>query len=198
MDLLPMRSGRLLPPRRRNSALVRRRRAFAGLLISVVGAALIGFGTWANTVDEPDPVRVTVPGRTALPEIHFFQNTWVLYAAIPDRRHPPSLSALGCSLRGATLPPHPADMSVYGSRVVDGGPILPAVFLGRPSRASLLCTDATTYGPLWAMPSTTVPPFTATAMIILGILFLVAAALLHPAVGDLPERITSWRRRATD
>lgn len=191
----PLR-GRSRATRRTDSVAVRRRRGRIGMALIGLGLIAAGVGLWADTVPDPEPVTVATPGRTALPEVRFFQNPWAVFANIPDRRRPPTLAGLGCRLEDGRIPAQPADFSVYGSRVVDDVSIAPTTFLGRPHGAVLVCDRATAYGPVLAMPVTAVPPFTPTALVILGIVLLVAAALVHPATADLQQRWGSRQRRS--
>ena len=60
--------------------------------------------------------------------------------------------------------------------------------------ASVVCSGASAYGPLWLLPSSEAPAFTSTAIGIAGLLVIVVALMVHPSVVDLPDR---WRRRRT-
>lgn len=88
-------------------------------------------------------------------------------------------------------------MPRFGSRVVDETSIAAIALLGHTGpEASISCTDAGSHAPLWLMPSSEAPPFTAGAFSILGVALIVAGALAHPAVADLSfHRLGKTSRR---
>jgi len=186
-------------PRLRDSQRIRRRRAVGAIALLVLGVAGAVFGVAAGRADPPPPVRVDPEGVTAVPATHFYQSPWVLYGQVDDPRRVPSAADVGCAPEGdLDLPDQPADMTVYGSRVVDGVSIAAiALFSHSGSHASVRCTGAAGHAPLWLMPSSVAEPFTATGIAILGALLLVAGALVHPATDEIPERLRSASRRRT-
>jgi hypothetical protein len=187
--------------RLRDSAKARRRLGIAGLVLLVLGIGVLGFGVYAGRATPPPPVQLVGEGVTDVPRTHFYQNPWVLFGAVDDPRRPPTTEEVGCvPASGLTLPRQPEDPTTLGSRVVEGVPISAIAVFGRSgSEASIRCTGAADYEPLWLMPSTEAPPLTSTSLIIAGVLLLVFAALTHPATIDRP---TQWwaersRRRRT-
>ncbi|WP_284535843.1 hypothetical protein [Nocardioides sp. T2.26MG-1] len=181
-----------------DSAAVRRRRAIAGLALLVVGLGCLAFGIAAGRADPPAAVQLAPEGVTEVPATHFYENPWVLYGQVDDPRRPPSAADVGCLPEtGLQLPEQPEDLTIYGARVVDGVSIAAIALYGRSGDgASVRCTDASDYAPLWLIPSSDARPFTATGIAILGILLLVAAALVHPATSELSaQRWAAGRSR---
>ncbi|HYF74591.1 MAG TPA: hypothetical protein VD864_17305 [Nocardioides sp.] len=184
-----------------DSAAVRRRRSIAGLVLLVLGLGCLGFGVAAGRADPPAAVQLAPDGVTEVPATHFYENPWVLYGQVDDPRRPPTAAEVGCVPEGdLDLPEQPDDLTVYGSRVVDGVPIAAIALVGRSGGdAAVRCTDAADYEPLWLIPSSDARPFTATGIAILGVLLLVAAALVHPATSELsPRRWAERSRRRRD
>jgi hypothetical protein len=188
------------PRRLTDSARVRRRRAFAGLVLLVLGLVSLVFGIVSGRTDPPPPVQLLADGVTEVPETHFYQSPWVLFGELDDPRRPPTTAEVGCLPQGSMeLPAQPADMTEYGARVVDDVPVAAIALYGRSgSDASVRCEAAADYEPLWLMPASDARPFTSTGIAILGLLLIVAAALTHPSTIDRP---TQWwversRRRA--
>lgn len=163
------------------------------MFLLVAGLACVVFAVTASRIAQPQPLQLDPDGETAVPQTHFFQNGWVLYGSVDDPRRPPTPEDVGCEPQGTfTRPPQPTDMTVYGSRVIDGASIAAVELLSRSGPdASIVCIDASDYAPLWLAASSEAPAFTPTAIGIVGALLLVGAALVHPAVVDL-----SLRRRS--
>ncbi|MQW76358.1 hypothetical protein GHK92_10760 [Nocardioides sp. dk4132] len=166
-----------------NSAATRRRRQVAGLILLVIGVGTLVFGLAAGRADAPQPVQLAADSVTQVPPTRFFQSPWVLYGQVDDPRRTPSTAEVGClPERGLDLPEQPEDLTTFGSRVVDGVPIAAIALYGHSGGdAAIRCSGASDYEPLWLMPSSDAPPFTATSIVILGVLLLVAAALVQPA-----------------
>lgn len=183
--------------RLQNSAATRRRRTIAGLLLVVLGVTSLAFGIVAGRTAAPTPVQLVPDGVTEVPATHFFQSPWVLYGQVDDPRRTPTTAAVGCVPEsGLRLPEQPADLTTYGSRVVEGVPIAAIALYGRSGDdASVRCTGASDYDPLWLIPSSDAQPFTATGIAILGVLLLVAAALTHPSTIDRPAQWWAERSR---
>ncbi|HEY0949924.1 hypothetical protein [Nocardioides sp.] len=179
-------------PRLRDTARIRRRRAWVAIALLVLGLGCAGFGVVAGRAAPPSPIQLDPDGVTSVPATHFYQSPWVLYGQVDDPRRVPSLTDVGCAPDGdLRLPEQPDDMTQYGSRVIDGVSIAALALLSRSgSQASVRCSDAADYAPLWLMPSSVAEPFTATGIAILGAVLLVVGALVHPATDELPAR---WR-----
>ncbi|WP_435743791.1 hypothetical protein [Nocardioides sp. SYSU DS0663] len=172
-----------------DTAASHRRRRVAGLLLLVIGLSTLGFGAVAGRTDPPAPVQVAADGPTPVPQTRFFQSPWVLYGQVDDPRRPPSAEEVGCLPgNGWSLPTQPDDPTTFGSRVVGGVPIAAIVLYGHSGDGAVIrCSGADDHAPLWLMPSSDAPPFTATSIVILGVLLLVAAALVHPSTTDRPR-----------
>jgi len=184
-------------PRLRDTARIRRRRAAAAVALLVLGVAGAGFGIVAGRTAPPAAVQLDPDGVTSVPGTHFYQSPWVLYGQVDDPRRVPSLADVGCTPEGdLELADQPGDMTVYGSRVVDGVSIAAVALLSHSGdHAAVTCSEAADHAPLWLMPSSVAEPFTATGIAILGALLLVAGALVHPATDELPARWRAGRRR---
>ncbi|NPC95281.1 hypothetical protein [Nocardioides sp. zg-DK7169] len=169
--------------RLQDSAATRRRRRLAGAVLLAVGLATLVFGVAAGRADAPPQVQLATEGVTQVPSTRFFQSPWVLYGQVDDPRRTPSLDEVGCRPEsGLDLPAQPEDLTTFGSRVVDGVPVAAIALLGHSDDgAAIACTGASDHAPLWLMPSSDAPPFTATSIVILGVLLLVAGALVQPA-----------------
>lgn len=198
------RRARALGSRRRDrrqrlqdSSAIRRRRSIVGLLLLLVGAGALGFGIVTARTEPPAPVEIDPDGTTAVPATHFYQQPWVLYAQIPDPRAVPSLEEIGCRTTGPLpVPAQPADLTEYGSRVVDGQSIAAVAVLGRSGDgAAIACDGAAALAPLWLRPASDAPPFTPIAIALLGVLLLTAGLLVHPGVTEIPSHL---RRRSRD
>jgi hypothetical protein len=192
MTLVPRKSS---PQRLQDSSAIRRRRSLLGLLLMLVGAAALTFGIVTARTEAPAPVEIDADGTTAVPPTHFYQQPWVLYAEVDDPRRVPDLDEIGCRTEGdLSLPAQPADLTEYGSRVVDGESIAAVALLSRSGPdAAITCADAGSFGPLWLRPSSDAPPFTPIAIALLGVLVLVAGLLVHPTVAEIPTRLRDRR-----
>lgn len=174
----------------------RRRRAVVGLVLLVVGIGLVAAGYLVGRVAPPAAVQVDPDGTTAVPRTWFFQSEWVLFGTVDDPRRVPALATIGCRTSGLSVPPRPADLTQYGSRVVGTTSISALAPLGRSGEgATISCESAGEYEPLWLKPASVAPPFTPTAIVIAGFVLLVAAALTHPATAHLQAR---WPRVGRD
>lgn len=183
-SLARLRTARDARSRRlQNSAATRRRRQVAGLILLVIGVGTLVFGLVAGRADAPQPVQLAADSVTQVPPTRFFQSPWVLYGQVDDPRRTPSTAEVGCLPEsGLDLQEQPEDLTTFGSRVVDGVPIAAIALYGHSGGdAAIRCSGASDYEPLWLMPSSDAPPFTATSIVILGVLLLVAAALVQPA-----------------
>lgn len=181
-------------PRLRDSAALRRRRAIAGAVLAVLGLGCIGFGVVASQAEPPPDIELDPAGATEVPATRFFQSPWIVYAQVEDPRRPPTLTEIGCAPEGdLALPAQPEDLTIYGSRVVGGTSIAAVALLSRSGEdAAVRCSSASSYAPLWLMPSSAAEPFTANAIAILGAMLAVAGLLLHPATVEIPQL---WRER---
>lgn len=157
----------------------------------------------ADTLPPPANTRVAADGVTAVPRTWFFQNQWVLFGSVADPRRVPPPSVIGCrGENGISVPAQPADLTRYGSRVVEGQPVSALVlFTHSGGDAAIRCDGASAREPLWLMQSSPAPPFTPTAIVIAGLLLLVVSALVHPSTADIqlrrtPRRSTRGRPRA--
>lgn len=164
------------------------------MLVLLGLCALVG-GWAAGRVDPPEPVRLDPAAQTSVPRTWFFHEPWVLYGRTDDPRRPPGLAEIGCEVRGdLAVPLQPRDMTVHGSRVLDGVPVAALAELSRSGEdAAVRCAGAEAAAPLWLVPSSPAPPFAPSALGIAGVLLLVLGALVHPATPDLPARL---RRRS--
>ena len=182
--------------RLQDSTVRQRRRALVGALLAVAGLAAVGFGVMAARTDAPPAIELAADGTTPVPATHFYQQPWVLYAQVDDPRRVPSLDAIGCRTAGdLSLPAQPADLTKYGSRVVDDQSIAAVAVLGRSGAdAAITCAGAESHAPLWLRPASDAPPFTPIAIVLLGVLALVAGVLVHPSVAELPARFARRSR----
>lgn len=194
MSLVRRRGG----PPRLDSAAIRRRRTLLGLALVLAGGMVLAFGIVTARTDAPAPVEVAADGTTTVPAVHFYQQPWVLYARVDDPRRVPDLAEIGCRTAGdLSLPPQPDDLTRYGSRVVDGESIAAVALVGRSGDdGRLVCSDAGRHAPLWLRPASDAPPFTPTAITLLGMLVLVGGLLVHPTLTELPARVRDRRRRS--
>lgn len=186
--------GRRSGPRRgwRNSDRRRRHAATAALLLLLMGLLCMAGGIAANSATRLVPIPVSPHGVTRAPHTWFFQNSWALYADIDDPRRPPSPEALGCVPVGFVLPRQPADMTAFGSRVVDGVSVAAVLIIGHSGPdGRLRCVGAESSAPLWLMSASAAPPFTPTAITLLGVLLIGVAALVYPGATEIPTRIRS-------
>ena len=181
--------------RLRNSRARRRRRSLAGLALLFLGLGVVGFALVAASTPQPAPVRLDPDGSTPVPQTHFYQNSWVLYALVADPRRVPEAADLGCRPTGSLrLEPQPADMTRYGARVVEGSSISAALLLSRSGAdAAVECRNGDEVAPLVLAASSEAPAFTATAIGIGGVLLLVLGALVHPVTVELPSRLRAPR-----
>jgi hypothetical protein len=176
--------------RLRDSSRQHRRRAIAGLALLALGLVVVVGGVVANNIPPPPTTRVAADGVTAVPRTWFFQNEWVLFGSVTDPRRVPAPSVIGCRpANGLSIPAQPADLTRYGSRVVDGQPVSAMVLFSHSGGdAAIRCDGASVREPLWLMQSSPAPPFTPTAIVIVGILLLVVGALVHPSTANLQLR----------
>jgi hypothetical protein len=196
-SLARLRSARSVRSRRlQNSAATRRRRQVAGLILLVVGLGTLVFGLAAGRADAPPPVQLAADAVTEVPSTRFFQSPWVLYAQVDDPRRPPTTAEIGClPVSGLDLPAQPEDLTTFGTRVVDEVPVAAIALYGHSGDdAAIRCTGAGDYEPLWLLPSSDAPPFTATSIVILGVLLLVGAALVQPGSLSRPGSAPASRR----
>ena len=176
--------------RLRDSTRQQRRRALGGLVLLVAGLVVVIGGVVANNVPPPPATRVTADGVTAVPRTWFFQNEWVLFGSVTDPRRVPAPSVIGCRAEnGISVPAQPTDLTRFGSRVVEGQPVSAMVLFSHSGGdAAIRCDGAAAREPLWLMQSSPAPPFTPTAIVIVGILLLVVSALVHPSTANLQLR----------
>ncbi len=144
----------------------------------------------ANNVAPPPTTRVAAQGVTSVPRTWFFQNEWVLFGSVADPRRVPAPSVIGCrGEHGISIPEQPADLTRYGSRVVDGQPVAAMVLFSHSGGdAAIRCNGAAAHEPLWLIQASPAPPFTPTAIVIIGILLLVVSALVHPSTANIQLR----------
>ena len=182
-------------PKLQDSAARRRARAILGTLLVLVGLAGITLGVVAAGVRAPSQVGLDPDGTTDVPRTYAFQHNWVLFGVVDDPRRVPSITEVGCAPVGELdLRPQPDDMTQYGTRVIDSTSVAAIAVLGRSGEnAAMTCTGAAPHAPLFLMPASEAPPFTPTALGILGLLVLVAGLLVHPLVVEIPDR---WRARS--
>jgi len=190
-DSFPGRGRAKRRPRLQNSAARKKWRALLGFGLLMVGLGFVVFGVVAGRIPQPDGVQLDPNGTTVIPQTHFFQNPWVLYAQVDDPRRVPSPDDIGCRPQGdLELPAQPDDMTRFGSRVIDEVSVDAVVVFSRSgSNARIECDDAGDYAPLWLLPASPAPAFTPTALAILGVLLAVVGALLHPATAGIPSRL---------
>jgi hypothetical protein len=176
--------------RLRDSSRQHRRRTLVGLLLLALGLVVVIGGVVANNVPPPPTTRVVADGVTSVPRTWFFQNEWVLFGSVTDPRRVPAPSVIGCRAdHGISMPAQPGDLTRYGSRVVDGQPVAAMILFSHSGgEAAIRCDGASAHEPLWLMQSSPAPPFTPTAIVIVGILLLVVSALVHPSTADLQLR----------
>jgi hypothetical protein len=184
-------------PRLQDSAARRRTRAVIGSLLVLAGLAGVVLAVVAAGVAAPADVRLDPDGETEVPRTYAFQHHWVLFGVVDDPRRVPPLAEIGCEPAGdLDTRPQPDDMTTYGSRVIDETSVAAIAVLGHSGEdAAMVCDGSGPYEPLWLLPASEAPPFTPTAIGILGLLVLVGGLLVHPAVVELPDR---WRRRPAD
>lgn len=165
----------------------RRRLGAVGLALAAAGLAVLVLGVATNRAAPPPATRVNPDGVTPVPQTRFYQNQWVLFGTTDDPRRVPTLSQVGCQpVSGLTPPVQPADMTAFGSRVVEGQSISALAVIGHADEGAVLrCAGAGAHEPLWLLPSSEAPPFTPTGIIILGVLLMVAGALVHPATVNI-------------
>lgn len=187
----PARTGR-----RVDGALRARRLRTVALLLVALGVLSLASGVVARRVDNPPLTPVSALGTTSVPRVWFFQAPYVLFAQVPTARRPPSLSALRCEPGGGLqVPDQPADMTRYGSRVLDGTSLSASVLVGRSSgEATLTCRGRTAFSPLWLAPASSAPPFAPTAMVVVAFVLFVAAVLVNPGGLPLPRSRRRERR----
>lgn len=160
----------------------------------MLGLGVVGFALVAASTPQPAALRVDPDGSTTVPRTHFFQNGWVLYAAVEDPRRVPDVRELGCSTTGFTPEPQPRDMTRYGSRVVDDVSISAVLLLGPSGPDAVVdCRGASAAAPLVLAASSEAPAFTPTAIAIVGVLVVVLGALVHPVTVELPSRLRGPR-----
>lgn len=166
------------------------RRTVAGLVLLALGLVVVVGGVVANNLPAPANTRIAADGVTAVPRTWFFQNEWVLFGSVTDPRRVPAPSVIGCRAEnGISIPTQPEDLTRYGSRVVEGQPVAAMVLFSHSGGdAAIRCVDASAREPLWLMQSSPAPPFTPTAIVIVGILLLVVSALVHPSTANLQLR----------
>lgn len=188
------------PRRLRDSESRRRWRARSAWLLLVAALAALVLAYLAARVAQPEPLAVDPDGVTGVPRTYAVHNPWVLFAAVDDPRRVPDLGDLGCRTEGDLgVAVQPADMTEYGARVVDDTSIAAVALLGRSGeQARLVCEGAVRHAPLLLAPSSQAPPFAPSALAILGVALLVAAALAHPATDELPGRLRRLLSRSDD
>lgn len=174
----------------RDSSARRRRRSLAGLTLMLAGLAIVIVSVVAGSSTQPEAITLDPDGTVDVPATRFYQNAWVLFANIDDPRRVPSVDEIGCRPTGdLSLADQPVDMTQYGSRVVDGESVSAASLFGRSgSDASILCSGAGEFEPLRLASASPAPAFTPTAIGIIGVLFLIAAALVHPGTAEIGSR----------
>jgi len=181
---------------------VRRRRllVLVALTLSALGLLVVGAGVVTRAFPLPPATALATDRPTPVPRTFFFQTRWVVFGDARDPRAGPSPARLGCiPRRGMSTVQQPPDLSALGSRVVEGTPLTAQLVLSRSAdEASLDCTGAARYQPLWLMPEDPAPAFAPTAMLIAGVCLLVLAGLVHPDTVRLRLRlrVRLGRRRA--
>lgn len=160
------------------------------VLAALGGAAAIGIGLYAWSMDRPPPTQVLAGESVTVGRTPLFDKGLTLFAAPSRAEVPADPTTLGCTLHreGLSTPLRTkASIDELGTRVVAQLSLAPAVTVGPTGAEDRVSCD----GPamedtvVWLLPTTAGPSRTPLSTVIGGIALLGVAALVDPRARGL-------------